>query len=162
MWFPPKTQLQQASEATGFLTLRWRELFAKHVPDTYRPRLMDTPGLLDELQWVSELTIHDSRWARHLRLIIKELKQVVVADQLVKEHSPRLFHVIQELSSDAKPKECESIARLGLEELHAYEDWAFTELNGLLSQANSGKLAEKERAETLIGHIATRAVQRGF
>ena len=142
--------------------LRWRELFAKYVPDSYRPRLMDTPGVLRELEWVSELAHEDTRWKRQLGLVISELKQITEKDRLTQVYSPRLYHAIQDLSLETKPGQCNSIARLGLEEVEAYGDWGFDELAKLLDEAGSKTLKRKDEAEFLLGLVATRAIQRGF
>lgn len=163
MEFPSRSKLEQSTEASRFLVLRWQELFAKYTPDTYRPYLMDTPGLLEELRWVSELAEEDERWDRQRRLVIEELKYCAERDPLVGELSPRIQCALDDLKQDASPGECEALARLGCEELRDYGDLAFDRLEQLLGkEAGDGDLSSKEKANRLLGRIATRAVQRGF
>lgn len=163
MEFPSRSKLEQSSEASRFLVLRWQELFAKYTPDTYRPHLMDAPGLLEELRWVSELAAEDGRWDRQRRLVVEELKHCMERDSLVGELSPRIQYALKDLKVDTKPGECEAIARLGCEELQDYGDFAFSRLEQLLDkESGNGKLKSKQKADRLLGRIATRAVQRGF
>lgn len=148
-------------EATRYLVLRWKELFDRYTPDTYRPRLMDTPGLLAELRWVGELDDSSGHWGRHRRMIVEELQDRLPSDELVRECCPRQHVVLSNCPPDASPTTLVSIAKLGLEALDSYEELAFKALERLVD-SEDGALPKKEKAEHLLSIIATRAVQRGF
>lgn len=163
MWFPAPASLKNSSEATRFVALRWRELFAKYTPDTYRPRLMDAPALLEELSWISEMAKADERWGRQLSVVKKELREVTADDLLLERNTPRLHTAFQNLSGASSPVECASIAKLGRQALEGYQDWAMDGLEELLdSNSKGGGLKQKAEADQLLGRIATRAVQAGF
>ena len=67
-------------ESAKFVALAWQELFDPTTPYSYRPRLYDTHGLVEELSSLADLAIQDKRWLRHLELVKNEFQNAAVAE----------------------------------------------------------------------------------
>ena len=97
MWFPSVDELRSANEGSAFLLLAWNELFAADTPDSFQPKLMNCPALLEELRLIAERASRSPRWEKHVRKIQEELGNVCEADQNFLDAAPRLRWSLQKL-----------------------------------------------------------------
>ena len=64
------------------MLLQWYEMFSPDAPDTYQPKLLDIPALVDEIASVASRATKSQKWEKHLRLIQAELKHQYDAEKL--------------------------------------------------------------------------------
>lgn len=57
----------------------WREMFDEDTPDSYQPKLSNTPSLIREVCEVAKRTIVSDRWKKHLEVLQAELKEVALS-----------------------------------------------------------------------------------
>jgi hypothetical protein len=110
MWFPESSLLSSADPSTRFVVLAWAEMFGQITPDSYRPRLLDTYALLDELAIVSEQAMMDSRWLAHLSHVKKELSYTAKRDLILTEHYPHAADALATIEQRNSPSQLRSIA----------------------------------------------------
>jgi len=76
MWFPAKDAMAGGNAATAFLALRWNEMFDGATPDSYQPRLSNTPSLIRDICVTAERLKHSAKWERHFKVLQEELRAV--------------------------------------------------------------------------------------
>ena len=79
MRFVQNNETAFLDESANFVALAWQELFDPKTPYSYRPKLYDTHGLVEELSSLADLAIQDRRCVRHLELVKGELQVAVDA-----------------------------------------------------------------------------------
>ena len=88
MRFVQNNETAFLDESASFVALAWQELFDPKTPYSYRPKLYDTHGLVEELSSLADLAIQDRRWVRHLELVKSELQVAAAAETCwLKEHT---------------------------------------------------------------------------
>ncbi len=86
-------------ENAAFVALAWQELFNPRAPYSYRPRLYDTHGLIEELSFLANLALQDKRWLRHLDLVKNELGLAADAEKCWLKENSWSKSIIQKISS---------------------------------------------------------------
>lgn len=120
MWFPNSIQLSSADERTAFLLLAWQELFDPHTPDSYRPRLFDILGFLEEIRAIARQAESDERWIKHLPPLVKEMQFFLSENPLVQKHYPKIHKALMSLSKDTRPGELRATTAVALGEMDNY------------------------------------------
>ncbi len=70
----PINDLRAANEGAVFMLFIWEELFAQVTPDSYQPKLLHIPALVDELGMISGRANRSTKWEKHVEKIQEELK----------------------------------------------------------------------------------------
>ena len=99
MHFARNTSSAFRDEGAAFVALAWNELFDPTTPDSYRPRLYDTHGLVAELSSLAELAAQDNRWFRHIELVQRELRSAVKDEACWLDQSPWSSGIIDNIAS---------------------------------------------------------------
>ena len=86
-------------ESVAVVSLAWGELFDLATPDSYRPRLYDSYGLVEELSSLADLTLQDKRWSRHLKLVQDELRCAAETEVCWLKQNPWSAGIIKKISS---------------------------------------------------------------
>lgn len=76
MNFPAHGVVTPANTATAFMVLHWQEMFDHTTPDSYQPRLANTPSLIRELGDIAVRAQASEKWGRHVSILQEELKTV--------------------------------------------------------------------------------------
>lgn len=87
MWFP-SSKLNAEHEGTAFLVLAWNEMFDPVTPDSYQPRLSNTPSLIRELADIAERSQQSPKWQKHCQILQSELESVVATEAGVLDALP--------------------------------------------------------------------------
>lgn len=122
MWFPDSKKLNAADEKTTFMLLVWHELFDPHTPDSYRPRLFDILGFLEELQTVSSQAEADEQWIKHLPPLVEEMQFFLADNPLVQSRFPKIYRALTSLKSTAKATEIRATTTVALGEMQIYPE----------------------------------------
>ena len=101
-----------ANESAAFVALAWQELFDLATPDSYRPRLYDTYGLVEELSSLTDLILQDKRWLRHLKLVQYELRWAVKTEACWLKQNPWSAGLIEKISSATEVAQVKDLADL--------------------------------------------------
>ena len=89
MLFHSQEVISSADPSTAFIALRWTELFDHSSPDTFQPRLLNIPGLVEELHRVAQLALVSSVWDKHLLEIGQELKWSIEENSFLLKNQPK-------------------------------------------------------------------------
>lgn len=73
MRHPDAKILEQASESTLFMALRWNEFFDQHTIDTFQPKLCNISSLLEEIESICCHRHSHGAWEGHLPALQEEL-----------------------------------------------------------------------------------------
>ena len=123
MWFPDNKKLQEADERTSFILLAWAEIFGEKTPDTYRPKLLDTLGLISELNEIATEAENDDRWIYNFQYIISELELISDNDPSIINHHPQIIHLIKSLSDEHdSPARIIRKTKIAIDRLKNYSD----------------------------------------
>ena len=112
MQFSHHTGPSFPDESTAFVALAWQELFDPTTPDSYRPRLFDTHGLVGELSSLAELASQDARWSRHIDLVQRELRWAASAESCWLRDSPWSAEIIEKISGTTETAQIVDLAEL--------------------------------------------------
>lgn len=157
MWFrDEEADIAFSKEEGAFVALVWHELFGETTPDSFRPRILDTPALLKELETVSKKAEQNDGLKKHSEQICRELQTVARRDVVLERKFPKVHVSIQQIDASDHPHHYSS--RVLQDELDDYETAWFQELNDACDQLPK----EKARTKRALGHIATRAQQKGL
>src|SRR5437016_3965664 len=80
MWFPADSKMGAEKERTAFLVLSWKEMFDPLTPDSYQPRLSNTPSLINEIGSVARRLQQSSKWQKHFDVLREELVAVIESE----------------------------------------------------------------------------------
>jgi hypothetical protein len=157
MWFPSVDELRGANEGSAFLLLAWNELFAADTPDSFQPKLMNCPSLLEELRLIAERASRSPRWEKHVRKIQEELGSVCEADQNFLDAAPRLRWSLQKLCEKGNLSEVVSVARILGPNLQDYE----LQVNRMLLASVADLPKAKGTVLSALRRLATIALRKG-
>lgn len=155
MWFPDPSLLSSSDSSTAFVLLTWAEMFGDLTPDTYRPRLLDTYALVEEMSEVAQQAIIDARWLSHLRYVQEELKWLAASDPILLRHYPYVTDAITTLDGEIKASRLASIANVFKSSLGDYSDHVKDDFASAIHQMPKAK-AQTLRASNAVGSLAIR------
>lgn len=156
MHFPRDAGLAFFDESAAFVALAWQELFDPATPDSYRPRLYDTHGLVEELASLADLASQDERWSRHLELVRNELRWAAKFESCWLRHSPWSAGIIQSISSATELAQIKDLAAL----FSSASPNPVAQLFDCLHRETSTLPANKERSLAVLKLLATQAIRR--
>lgn len=143
-------------EGTAFIALAWQELFDPATPDSYRPRLYDTHGLVEELASLADLASQDERWSRHLELVQNELRWAAKFESCWLSHEPWSASIIQRISSATELGQIKDLAALFV----SASPNPVTQLFKCLHRETSTLPANKEKSLAVLNLLGTQAIRR--
>ena len=143
-------------ESAAFVALAWQELFDPATPDSYRPRLYDTHGLVEELASLAELASQDDRWSRHLELVRNELRWAAKLESCWLSRSPWSAGIIQRISSATELTQIKDLATL----FASASRNPVAQLFDCLHRETSALPKNKERSLAVLKLLATQAIRR--
>ena len=158
MQFSQDTHGASHDESTRFIALAWQELFDPTTPDSYRPRLLDTHGLVAELCSLAELAIQDKRWSRHIDLVQEELRWATEAESCWLGESPWSSGVIDQIT---RTKEIGQIIDLATLFASTSPD-PVTRLLECLHRETSLLPKNKEKTLRILRLLGTQAIRMGL
>lgn len=122
MWFPKEDYFSK-NPASLFIAFAWREFFEVTTPPCYKPNLLNTLHLVDELGDSAQRVLKDERWKKHLAAVLGELKSYAEQDQVLSTYFANVQYNIKSLDKAVfSPKTLEIFSSLVKEELKSYED----------------------------------------
>lgn len=154
MLFPPPSTVASADETTAFILLCWQELFHDDTPDTFRPRLLNLPGLVCELRDVAALATTSAAWDKHLTEVQDELRITVANHRSLLVGSPKYAWELEHLAKRATAKDIHIHANLLIESENSNSFYCQP-----LKDALRGMPKGKAALETAIGNLATFAAR---
>ncbi len=83
-----------------FLLLAWHEQFDEGAPDTFRHRLHDLEGLIQEYGEIARLADHNSNWERSLPVVWEEIEHALTWYKKALGRTPRLLQAINALKNE--------------------------------------------------------------
>ena len=154
----PIQSLRQANEGTTILLFHWHEMFSPDAPDTYQPKLLDIPALVDEVASVAARAVKSQKWEKHLRLLQEELKQACEAERsFTASISDNYGGVLEQLATEPNVIDAASIARLLQARRKAFEHQSIKAL-----EDSAASLPEKkETAIEALKRVGTVALRAG-
>ncbi|MGD0815309.1 MAG: hypothetical protein ABSA83_17060 [Verrucomicrobiota bacterium] len=148
--------MSSANESSAFVLLAWNEMFAPDTPDSFQPKLMNIPALVEELQLIAERASRSSKWEKHVRKIQDELKASCKAEQNLLDASPRLRWGLQTLSEKTNLLDLLSLAKTLEQPLLSHEDM----VKQALAEATAGLPDSKIAAFACLRRLATIALRK--
>ena len=147
-----------SDESAAFVALAWQELFDPATPDSYRPRLYDTRGLVSEISSLADLTVQDNRWSRHIDLVQKELRWAARTEAFWLGRSPWAAGIIEKISGTREIAQIRDLAAI-------FESTApdpVMDLFECLHREASFLPKNKEQTLTVLKLLGTQAIRAGL
>jgi hypothetical protein len=154
--FPIKS-IREANSGAAILIFHWYEMFSPDAPDTYQPKLMDIPALVDEIENVAGRAIKSQKWDKHLKLIQEELKSQCDINKLFLDRLNNYGGVLEQLATESNLVDVCSIAKLLKLRCKEFNEQAIKELEESVAKL-PGK---KEEAIEALKRVATIALRSG-
>ena len=145
-------------ENAAFLALAWQELFDPATPDSYRPRLYDTHGLVDELSFLADLAFQDLRWSRHLKLVQSELRWAAETETCWLKQNPWPAGIIEKISRATEVAQIKDLAAL----FASTSPNPVTQLFECLHRESSTLPKNKKKSLAVLKLLGTQAIRRGL
>lgn len=158
MDLPTKEVLASCSEGTAFLILAWQEMFNPYVPDTFQPRLLNLPLLIEEIELVARKAQISSRWKPHIKIIQEELKHVLQVDEAFLASLPYYHWASVLVSKKNHPREIVELATTLSVHKARYQQLAQAALQESVKELPK----KKEAVLRALQRTATIAVNAGF
>jgi hypothetical protein len=133
-------------------------MFDAYIPDTFQPRLFNTPLLIEELQSIAARAEVAPQWQPHVVAIQQEISEALQGDHTFLSEIPYLRWAANELVKDAPAKQVVEIAKTLHVHKNRYEELA----QHALETAVAGLPKEKESAFRALRRLGTIAVNAGF
>ena len=143
------------NEAATFLRLAWKELFDPRAPDSYRPRLLDTHGLVHELSQLASLSRQDTRWKKHVGLVQQELKYSARIESCWLSNNPWSANLIARLTKASELPEIADLTTL----FASTAPNAVTTTIDYLQQASEGLPKSKRKTLQILKLLGTHALR---
>ena len=160
MWFPPLEKIHSTDESTLFILLSWDEMFiSKTIPDSFKPKLMDSLALLNEFKKVAEDVKKDERWKPHLSVVYDELKTVVNKDPILKSKYPLIVRTVKLFDPAGKESHIQAvrIATVAIQKLKKYR----SDIIELLKNSCTEMPQEKRNMQDALMRLGTRVLLEG-
>ena len=145
-------------ESAAFVTMAWHELFNPRAPYSYRPRLYDTHGLIEELSFLANLALQDTRWLRHLELVQNELRWAANVEKFWLKENAWSRGIIQKISSAADMAQIEDLASVFVDTSPNPVERLFECLHREITTLPKNK----ENVITVLKLLGTQAIRRGL
>ena len=145
-------------ESAAFVALAWQELFDPATPDSYRPRLYDTHGLVEELSSLADLAFQDKRWSRHLELVRSELRWAAGTETCWLRQNPWSAGIIEKISSATEVAQIKDLAAL----FASTSPDPVTHLFECLHRETSSLPKNKEKSLAVLKLLGTQAIRSGL
>ena len=145
-------------ESAKFVALAWQELFDPTTPYTYRPRLYDTHGLVEELSSLADLAIQDKRWLRHLKLVKNELQRAADTETCWLEENTWSAGIIKKISDTTEIAQIKDLTTL----FTSTSPNPITQLFECLHRELPTLPKNKEKTLTVLKLLGTQAIRRGL
>ena len=158
MQFSHDTDSAFLDESAAFVALAWQELFDPATPDSYRPRLYDTHGLVEELSSLADLAFHEKRWSRHLGLVRRELQWAAATETCWLRQHPWSAGLIEKICSATEVAQIKDLAAL----FTSTSPNSVTQLFECLRRETSSLPKNKEKSLTVLKLLGTQAIRRGL
>src|ERR1017187_10404548 len=124
MFFPKNKTVLSTNEGAAFIVLAWEELFSHETPDSYQPKLLNIPALVEELGQISARAKRVKKWERHVKKIQEELKAACEIEQNTLARVPKLLWQLQCLAISVNHSEIQSLIKIIKHALLEYESLA--------------------------------------
>lgn len=161
MWIPEDINILESSdEATTFILMAWAEFFSKDiVPDSFRPRLMDSLQLLKELNQLAIESEKNEIWIRYLPDLIEELRMSIKHDPIIDKLYPQIKNSIISLNLTDKnlPAQVLRLSNVAIAELKDYSH----NIDALLYSSCENMPHEKKNMHDVLMRLASRALLNG-
>lgn len=156
MNFPAHGVVTPTNTATAFMVLHWQEMFDHTTPDSYLPRLANTPSLIRELGDIAVRAQTSEKWGRHVSILQEELKAVGESETDMLSTEPYYQWLVGQFC--AKPiREIPALATIAAGYEKSYRRWAADDLRKTVSTLPKTKIA----ASRALRRWATVAIQSG-
>lgn len=157
MLFLPNKVICEANKGSAFLLFSWHELFSIEAPDTYQPKLLNIPALVQELTQIAERAKKSSKWEKHVKIIQEELKNASEAERSFLDTIPKYSGILDQLCSECNISDTLAIAKLLSPRVKEYDDHAIK----TFQDSTLGLPKNKFAANDAIKRIATIALRNG-
>lgn len=158
MWVPSKTLLESCNKGSIFLIQSWLELFDSETPASFRVRLHDPVGLLEELQEIASQSIKDERWGYNIPHIVKEFDAISSSNQIMKDDFSYILRTVKTLDASRDYKNIAATSKIFLQDLSVYKD----RLRARLLDSSMKLPREKENTLAALRLYATRVLADGI
>ena len=158
MHFARNTSSAFRDESAAFVALAWNELFDPTTPDSYRPRLYDTRGLVAELSSLAELAAQDNRWFRHIELVQRELRSAVKDEACWLDQSPWSSGIIDNIASATELAQVADLADV----FRSTSPDPVSSLFECLHREIASLPRNKKRTLRVLGLLGTQAIRSGL
>ena len=148
----------EACESSRFIALAWRELLDRRTPSSYRPKLLDTHGLVEEIRELSELSSENPRWRRHIQLVQRELHIASKSEGFWLQDNPWAEHLIGRLSTTQHLSELKDLATV----FNTAFPEAVDRLVASLYEACTKLPKKKQAALNVLQLLGTHAIRLGI
>ena len=145
-------------ENAAFVALAWQELFNPRTPYSYRPRLYDTHGLIEELSFLANLALQDRRWLRHLELVKNELHLAADAEKFWLKENTWSQSIIQKIISADDTAQIEDLTVL----FAGTSPDPVTQLFECLHREMTTLPKNKKKLIAVLKLLGTQAIRRGL
>ncbi len=143
-------------ESAAFVTLAWEELFDLTTPDSYRPMLYDSYGLVEELSSLADLVLQDERWLRHLKLVQSELQCAAKTETFWLKQNPWSAGIVEKISSATEVAQIKDLADL----FSSTSPDPVAQLFECLHRETLALPKNKRKVLVVLKHLGTQAIRR--
>ncbi|MCR9233900.1 MAG: hypothetical protein NXI29_23115 [bacterium] len=147
------SELQESS----FLLAIWNELFDPFTPDSFQPRIHNTPSLIEEL---NQIILHSDKnplWNKHINKIQQELEFTSGKEQDLLESIPEYtWQLANIIKANVSPKEIQIGCCLLMQRREEYERILFNSIRDTPAKLRDNK---KKHGYTALHRLGTLAIQ---
>lgn len=137
--------------------MAWEELFSIDTPDSYQPKLFNTPALIEELEQIARRAEVSPKWEKHVRKIQEEISKACKLEHTFLSELPRYQWQLGELARKQNISDIVGLCKILRPYTKGYEGHAIE----VFLEAVKGLPKAKTAVFDALHRLATIALRKG-